>query len=175
MTKLSRTPHILGGSGSLRATVNNDPNSCGYLLGGTKSVTYTIKGVTKTYAGWVSRDDVWVSSWDSGGIGSATESRKGPLTVGFVDEKVLPYCYIGPEFGFGHVVGNGLTDKVLLIKTPWDGKSLAVDFRPPSSGDTTGPYCTEMLAKVRTVLADVKKYYPAYDGKGFEIAGLRWY
>ena len=175
MTKPNRTPHILGGAGSLRAMVNNNPTAYSYLVSGTKSVTYTIEGVTKTYPDWVSRDDVWVSSWDSGDIGKTAELRNGALTVGFGSEKVLPYGYIGPEFGFGHRVGNGLTDKVLLIKTSWGGKSLAVDFRPPSSGGTTGPYYTEMLAKVRTVLADVKKYYPAYDGKGFEIAGLGWH
>lgn len=175
MTKPRRTPHILGGAGSLRAMVNNDPMAYGYLVSGTKNVTYTLEGVTKTYPDWVSRDDVWVSSWDSGDIGKATELRNGPLTVGFGSEKVLPYGYIGPEFGFGHLVGNGLTDKVLLIKTSWGGKSLAVDFRPPSSGGITGPYYTEILAKVRTVLADVKRYYPAYDGRGFEIAGLGWH
>lgn len=175
LTKPSRTPHILGGSGSLRAMVNNDPSAFNYLLHPTKTVTYTVEGVTKVYSDWVTRDDVWVSSWDSGAIGKTTELRKGGLNVGFGDEKVLPAGYIGPEFGFGHVVGNGLSDKVLLIKTSWGGKSLAVDFRPPSSGGTTGPYYTEMLAKIRIVLRDLKKYYPAYDDKGFEIAGMGWH
>ncbi len=175
LTKSNRTPHILGGSGSLRAMVNNDPSAFNYLLHRSKTVTYTVEGTTKIYSDWLTRDDVWVSSWDSGAIGKTTELRKGGLSVGFGDEKVLPAGYIGPEFGFGHMVGNALTDKALLIKTSWGGKSLAVDFRPPSSGGTTGPYYTEMLAKIRIVLADVKKYYPAYDGKGFEIAGMGWH
>lgn len=175
MSKPTRTPHILGGSGSLRAMVNNDPVKYGYLLDPVKTVKYTIEGTTRTYADWLTRDDVWVSSWDSGEIGKTTLRREGALSVGFGDEKVLPYGYIGPEFGFGHMVGNALSDKVLLVKTSWGGKSLAVDFRPPSSGGITGPYYNEMLVKVRTVLADVKKYYSAYDGKGFEIAGLGWH
>ena len=175
LTKPTRTPHILGGTGSLRAMVNKDPAAFNYLLHPSKTVTYTVEGTTKIYADWLTRDDVWVSSWDSGAIGKTTELRKGGLSVGFGDEKVLPAGYIGPEFGFGHMVGTALTDKALLIKTSWGGKSLAVDFRPPSSGGTTGPYYTEMLAKIRIVLADVKKYYPAYDGKGFEIAGMGWH
>jgi Carbohydrate esterase, sialic acid-specific acetylesterase len=183
LSKASRTPHILGGAGSLRAMVNNNPAAYSYLLDPTKSVTYNIaanaatgaSADTKTYSSWATRSDVWVSSWDEGAIGKTTERRKGALSVGFGDENVLPAGYIGPEFGFGHIVGNGLTDKVLLVKTAWGGKSLAVDFRPPSSGGTTGPYYNEMLAKVRLVLSDVKKYYPDYDGKGFEVAGLAWH
>lgn len=183
LSKANRTPHILGGAGSLRAMVNNNPAAYSYLVDATKSVTYNIPANTatgagadtKTYSSWAVRSDVWVSSWDEGAIGKTTERRKGPLTVGFGDENVVPAGYIGPEFGFGHIVGNGLTDKVLLVKTSWGGKSLAVDFRPPSSGGTTGPYYTEMLAKVRLVMSDIKKYYPEYDGKGFEIAGLGWH
>ena len=183
LTKPNRTPHILGGSGSLRAMVNNNPAAYNYLVNANKTITYTIKADassgavadTKTYASWVVRDDVWVSSWDEGVIGKAAEQRKGPLSVGFGSENVLPAGYIGPEFGFGHMVGNALGDKVLLVKTSWGGKSLAVDFRPPSSGGATGPYYTEMVAKVRTVLADVKKYYPDYDGKGYEVVGFGWH
>jgi Carbohydrate esterase, sialic acid-specific acetylesterase len=183
LAKPNRTPHILGGSGSLRAMVNGNPAAYSYLVNANKTITYTIKADattgatadTKTYASWVIRDDVWVSSWDEGAIGKTTEQRRGPLSVGFGSENVLPAGYIGPEFGFGHMVGNGLADKVLLIKTAWGGKSLAVDFRPPSSGGTTGPYYSEMVAKVRMVLADVKKYCPDYDGKGYEIVGLGWH
>ena len=175
MKSATRTPHILGGPGSLRGMVNNNPAAYSFLVDPVKTVTYTVNGVTQIYKDWVSRDDVWVSSWDSGAIGKTTELRNGALNVGFGDEKVLPAGYIGPEFGFGHTVGNGLADKVLLVKTAWGGKSLAVDFRPPSSGGVTGPYYNEVVSKVRTVLADVKKYYPAYDGKGFEVAGLGWH
>ena len=113
----------------------------------------------------------------------------GALTVGFGSENVLPAGYIGPEFGFGHMVGNGLEDKVLLIKTSWGGKSLAVNFRPPSSvgsgvgspadasiADVTGTYYIEMVNKVRLVLSDIKKYYPDYDEKkGYEVVGLGWH
>jgi alpha-galactosidase len=47
--------------------------------------------------------------------------------------------HMGPELGFGWSVGDafntdGTNDKVLLVKIAWGGKSLEVDFRPPSSG-----------------------------------------
>ena len=68
---------------------------------------------------WRLRDDVWISYLD----------RKGPLTVGYGARKEL----IGPELAFGWVMGDALDEPVLLIKCAWGGKSLAVDFRPPSS------------------------------------------
>lgn len=171
----TREPNIIAGLGSVRAMVNNNTATYGFLVDASKPISYPSYTGTKTYAGWVTRNDVWVSSWDAGAIGASTERRNSALGVGFGDGNSLPEGYIGPEFGFGHIVGNALGDKVLLIKTAWGGKSLAVDFRPPGSGGTTGPYYTEMVAKVRKVLADVKKYYPDYDGKGYEIAGFGWH
>ena len=69
---------------------------------------------------WRTRDDVWISYLD----------RKGPLTVGYGARPEM----IGPELGFGWVMGDALAEPVLLIKCAWGGKSLAVDFRPPSAG-----------------------------------------
>ena len=36
---------------------------------------------------------------------------------------------IGPEYGFGLVVGSQLADQVLIIKYAHGGRSLAGDFR----------------------------------------------
>ena len=41
---------------------------------------------------------------------------------------------MGPEVGFGWALGDYYDSEVLLIKVAWGGKSLAVNFRPPSSG-----------------------------------------
>jgi hypothetical protein len=82
---------------------------------------------------------------------------------------------IGPEYAFGHVVGAGLGDKVLIIKTAWGGKSLKVDFRPPSSGGTVGPFYLDMVNKVHTVLNNLSTYYPDYDGGGYELSGFGWH
>ena len=69
---------------------------------------------------WVELDDVWIKYWD----------KKGKLTVGYGS----PEDRIGPEFGFGHVVGAKLANQVLIIKVAWGGQSLGRDFRTPSSG-----------------------------------------
>ena len=82
MKSATRTPHILGGAGSLRGMVNSSPAAFRFLVDPVKTVTYTVKGVTQTYTDWASRDDVWVSSWDSGAIGKTTELRNGALNVG---------------------------------------------------------------------------------------------
>jgi len=110
---------------------------------------------------WVVRDDVWI--WYLG--------RKGGLSAGYGARKDR----IGPELQFGHVMGDHYDNQVLLIKTAWGGKSLAKDFRPPSSGGQLGPYYTEMIRHVKNVLANLKKEFPDYDGRGYEIAGFGWH
>jgi len=115
---------------------------------------------------WVEREDVWI--WTLGGT---DEGRKGKLTVGYGARS----GNIGPELGFGHVVGDHLDDQVLLIKIAWGGKSLAKDFRPPSSGDEVGAYYKELVALTGNVLRNLKKHFPEYDGKGYEIVGCGWH
>ena len=47
---------------------------------------------------------------------------------------------IGPELGFGHVVGDAFDEPVLLIKTAWGGKSLQKDFRPAEESPSNQGY-----------------------------------
>lgn len=72
---------------------------------------------------WRVRDDVFVHFTYEGG------EEKGKLKPSFGKGK-----WFGPEFGFGHVVGDHLKEPVLIIKTSWGGHSLGHNFRPPSSG-----------------------------------------
>jgi len=136
---------------------------------------------------WAERDDVWIKFLE----------RKGPLTVGYGS----PKC-IGPELQFGWTVGDHYDEPVLLIKTAWGGRSLWRDFRPPSAGmpatsvlekmladaqkrkpETTlddikkpfGASYREMLAEVNETLADLKKTFPALDGRATELAGFIWF
>lgn len=82
---------------------------------------------------------------------------------------------IGPELGFGLVMGDCLDNQVLLIKVAWGGKSLAKDFRPPSSGGEVGPYYKEIVRLAKDVLANLKTHFPDYDGQGYELAGFGWH
>lgn len=90
-----------------------------------------------------------------GGIGSLRDAAlRDPLEYGYLDINFgfSSGGFIGPEYGFGHVMGAGLGDDVLIIKIAWGGKSLFADFRPPSSGGTVGPYYLHMVANVHAVL-----------------------
>jgi len=117
---------------------------------------------------WTVRDDVWV--WYKPENGPV---RSGALTLGFA--VYGGKHHFGAELQFGHVLGDHLPNQVLLIKTAWGGKSLFKDFRPPSSGGQVGPYYTKMIEDVREAMADLPKRFPAYDGGGYELAGLVWW
>ena len=123
-------------------------------------------------------------------------------TVRDAANKKIVVAGFGPELGFGHVMGNHFNEQVLLIKAAWGGRSVKRTFRPPSAmpgeaeikqafeqakvknPDTTlaevrasyGRDYRAMIAEVRKVVGDIKKYFPAYDEKqGYEIAGLVWF
>jgi alpha-galactosidase len=144
---------ISGGAGTLEDLLKNDAQG-----------TYSYLGSANGQ--WAVRDDVWIVYERS-----ATSTRSGGLTVGYGSND----SQVGPELGFGHVMGDALQNQVLLIKTCWGGKSLAVDFRPPSSGGAVGFYYTEMLRLVDQALANLGTYFPDYDGRGYELAGIFWH
>ena len=73
---------------------------------------------TPTYL-WSTRKDVWINYL----------GKHGDLTVGYG----APREGFGPEYNFGHVVGNHYDEQVLLIKASWGGRALARGFLPPSS------------------------------------------
>ena len=77
---------------------------------------------------WLERDDVWIDYL--GGQGQ----RHGKLTTGYGQSKAGASELIGPELGFGWVVGDHFDEDILIIKTAWGGKSIDRDFRPPSRG-----------------------------------------
>ncbi|MEI6078318.1 MAG: sialate O-acetylesterase [Verrucomicrobiota bacterium] len=127
---------------------------------------------------WRTRDDVWISYLD----------RKGPLTVGYGARPDM----IGPELGFGWVMGDALPEPVLLIKCAWGGKSLAVDFRPPGAGKLPyslgpkddaaiaadpaiiGKYYRETLALTKAAIASIQKLVPGSDGS-YVLGGFGWH
>ncbi|MDC0574500.1 sialate O-acetylesterase [Pirellulaceae bacterium] len=88
---------------------------------------------------------------------------------------------IGPELGFGHVLGTFHDEQVLLIKTAQGNRSLGFDFRPPSSGRTDPGNEYEsleyklMIRGVRNTLDNIDKVVPNYASQGYEIAGFVWF
>ena len=102
---------------------------------------------------------------------------------------------IGPEYGFGFGMEAALEkgDKVLIVKTAWGGKTLAGDFRPPSSAAAAatdpfcGPgaaYCAQVGHYYTTMTSDVAKMmapgviasmFPDTTGLTPEIAGFGWF
>lgn len=82
---------------------------------------------------------------------------------------------IGPELAFAHQLDKYYEDPILIIKTAWGGKSLAVDFRPPSAGGTTGEFYTAMIEKVGHVTQNLGTYFPDLDTMDVEISGFAWF
>ena len=150
---------VKGGPGTMETYVKSKPEEYGHLV--------DKKGEP------VVRDDVWLVNL------SDKEPRTGWLTTGYGAKG----GHIGPEYGFGFTVGDHYQDPVLLIKSAWGGRSLHKNFLSPSSkeypapkadGDTGFQYA-EVLRHVKEITGDLKKYYPGYSGKGYEIVGFGWH
>ena len=98
----------------------------------------------KTDGKWSVRRDVWVTFLDKAIKGKSDIPLYGPLSVGFGGHKLardennkkFPALTLGPELGFGYVVGDHYDEQVLLIKAAWGGKSVKQNFRPPSAMPT---------------------------------------
>lgn len=152
---LDHPEHYNGGRGTLQRLLQ-DPDKA-----------ETFKHVRDREGRWVVRDDVWCRFRTANGV------KKGPLTIGFTGYPGSHH--IGPEFQFGHVIGDAIDAPVLLIKTAWGGKSLYEDFRPPSAGGETGTYYTKMLAEVQEALESIEADVTAGKGHRCDIAGFVWF
>lgn len=145
---------------------------------------------------WVERQDVWYYHKATNRSGVVVTQCNLKPGLGAGDTK------IGPELGFGHVLGNHFEEQVLLIKCAWGGQALGMPFRPPSAGlpaDETlqamvekarkkkpeltieefklnyGLRYRQTLSEVKEVLSNLKENFPGYQGQGYEIAGFFWH
>lgn len=111
---------------------------------------------------------------------------------------------IGPELGFGHVMGTFHDEPVILIKASIGNRSLGWDILPPGSkpyefedktipgyrGTKDNPQGTgqkpekgwyagktydRFTASVHSVLDRFGELYPEYKDQGYEIAGFVWW
>ena len=146
------------GTTSLRHLVQNDPR---------KEYEFLVSDS----GAWVEREDVWIYLDQA-----PNPSRYGGLMPGYGSHS----GQIGPELGFGHVIGDTHKGQVLIIKACWGGKSLGHNFLPPGIGRYPKPlvpqdpgfYYHEILRIVNHVTENIGTYFPAYAGQGMEIAGL---
>ena len=142
---------------------------------------------------WAERKDVWykgvvtagASKWLSVGCGASANS-------------------IGPELGFGHVVGDYHDEPVLVLKASQGNRSLGWDFLPPGSerfehegkvyaGYKDSPSSWDKGAEPKSinwyagkqyddcfqaaheVLNNFNQKFPQFAGRGYEIAGFVWW
>lgn len=80
------------------------------------------KHLTDGKGDFVPRDDVWYK-----GVVTATANKWLDIGCGASPNS------IGPELGFGHIVGNFHDEPVLLLKASQGNRSLGWDFLPPGS------------------------------------------
>jgi hypothetical protein len=93
-------------------------------------------------------------------------------------------------FGFGMHSATSPGEKILIIKTAWGGKTIAEDFRPPSSvadpqgkgqfdtgPNVVGHYYTRMMTIVEQIMAPgvIATMFPDLAGLEPEISGFGWF
>jgi len=153
---------VIGAIGSLRYMVNTDPDNYGHLVNGDGS--------------WKTRSDVKVW-WRDSDIGAPRAVLKGDLGIGFAQSRNS--AWFGPEYAFGWAMGDHFGDPVLIIKTSWGGKSIEIDFRPPSAvaarGGEVGPYYLGMLEYVQDALDNLGTEFPEYANMDYQISGFGWH
>lgn len=161
-------PKRNGGKGSLEFVAKDAATSAKY------------KHLLAADGSWAVRNDVYISYLD----------RKGKLTAGFGVKEDR----VGPELGFGWVMGEYFEEPVLLIKCAWGGKSLAVDFRSPSAGkpsyplneklaaefaknpqDAVGKYYRETVKITQETIADLGKLFPELADYQPVLTGFFWH
>ena len=111
---------------------------------------------------------------------------------------------IGPELGFGYVMGHVLDEPVLVLKSCIGNRSLGWDLLPPGSKEYTfdgktypgykgtpdwwvegqpkravnwyaGKQYDDDMANTKEALKNLARIYPAYKDQGYEVAGFVWW
>lgn len=146
--------------GTMQTVVQSDKKKYGHLIKNGEPIV---------------RDDVYVVNLSAPG----KQKEAGYLDVNFGAQA----NHIGPEYGFGWVVGDYYKDPVLIIKCSWGGRSLAHNFLPPSIEDYPAPQkdgdkgfqYAEVVRHVKEVTGNLDKYMPGYKNQGYEIIGFGWH
>ena len=142
---------------------------------------------------WVERKDVWYK-------GVVTAGANKWLSIGCGAGK----NNIGPELGFGHIVGDYHDEPVLILKASQGNRSLGWDYLPPGSKQFedggyvyagykdsparwekgtkpkainwyAGKQYDDCFGAAHKVLNNFDKEFPHWKGRGYEIAGFAWW
>ena len=142
---------------------------------------------------WKQRDDVWYK-------GVVTASANQWLGVGCGASGNS----IGPELGFGHILGEHHDEPVLILKASQGNRSLGWDFLPPGSKSFeqggkvyagykdspaqwesgtqpvpidwyAGKQYDDCFQAAHQVLDHFDDEFPQFAGRGYEIAGFVWW
>ncbi|MCA9081386.1 MAG: hypothetical protein KDA58_12555 [Planctomycetaceae bacterium] len=181
--------------------LNNQANGLGWIarvdIPGTLATVVGQEGkfpyLVDAAGNWVERDDVWYK-----GVVTATANKWLSVGCGAGANS------IGPELGFGHIVGDHHDEPVLILKASQGNRSLGWDFLPPGSerfehegftyagykdspsrwetGTTpkpidwyAGKQYDDCFTAVHQVLDSFDTEFPHWAGRGYEIAGFVWW
>jgi len=147
--------------------------------------------------GWLlPRTDVWAVHFDSvGGTMLQVEPTSADDPPGSWSTAVLPLgpgfgfsnsrSTFGPELGMGIYLADRIADPLLIVKSDHGGRTLAVNFRPPSAvaarGGVTGPDYLDSVASFQWILDDLdadladNNVLDAYgNAMAYEVAAFGW-
>ena len=147
--------------------LNNQGNALGWysrmdIPGTLKSVVNhegKFKYLVDDKGNFVPRDDVWYK-----GVVTATANKWLDIGCG------AGATSIGPELGFGHMVGNHHEEPVLILKASQGNRSLGWDFLPPGSASFE-----QTDADGTTWVYAGYKQSPDRWKKGTEPKAIEWY
>jgi alpha-galactosidase len=172
---------------------NVDPTNTPGTLATTVRQLGRFPNLLDTNGNWSARSDVTYK-----GVVAATAA--GPLTVGQGSGAGV----IGPELGFGHVMGYHFNEPVLVLKTSEGGKDLGYQLLPPGSqrytnsgyiyagygdspkkwlvggspipdGTQGGEQYDKTVAAAKGVLSNFNTLYTNYAAQGYVVAGFGWF
>ena len=111
--------------------------------------------------------DVWVT------IGRGDNVHPpGLLEPGFGENTL----FIGPELGFGEILGENLKQPLVLYKFAKGGSTLGKDWRPPSAGGTIGQLYQTMISSFKEFLSnDIDSTFEQeIQARGYRVEGFIW-
>ncbi|NNE25863.1 MAG: T9SS type A sorting domain-containing protein [Saprospiraceae bacterium] len=172
VTRQEKTPEklrvfILAGQSNMEGfgTVDDPENDHGSLIDVIENDMNGDWDVVGEINDWNILEDAYIYFANNG------DTIRSTVTVGQGNNPNL----IGAELMFAHQLDDYYEDPILIIKTAWGGKSLAVDFRPPSAGGTPGPFYADMIKIVKDVTQNIDREFPEIETDDIEISGFAWF